>query len=106
MANKRLQIENLDNLQDLTIEEVSSLQGSLRLIDEYKGDFVVDDGNGPVIEPPPGGPGEPMLPDYPLPPVKKGRRPRPCSIKPYYPIKPPICSPEPYKEIPWCPVIL
>ena len=82
MANKRMKIENLDNLEELNTEEVFSIQGGLSVefpiedISIEKVDISIEDKLIYPVEP---GPIEPYpLPCYPYP------RPYPCSP---YPIK-------------------
>ncbi|MEO0457957.1 MAG: hypothetical protein AAF152_15440 [Cyanobacteria bacterium P01_A01_bin.114] len=97
MESNRLIIRNLDNLQELTPEEVSTIQGSLSIA--Y--------------------PEEPLpeVPDQPSPkgrvwyPYPRPKRPKYPSPRPYpqpYPIPSIPCSPYPRKDgrLPWCAVIL
>jgi hypothetical protein len=92
MTNKRLIIENLDNLQELNHEEFSAIQGGLTLVDGYDIKLPIEER---LIYP---GPNQPVE-LYPLP-----EQP----IKPYYPLPYIPCSPYPTKEgkLPWCAVIL
>ncbi|MEM9088564.1 MAG: hypothetical protein AAGC93_07445 [Cyanobacteria bacterium P01_F01_bin.53] len=91
MKKHRLIIQNLDNLQALSLEEISSVRGSLSIA---------------YPEPAPQPPKDRVyFPDRPHPKWPKHPSPRP---KPYprpYPIP---CSPYPTKggSLPWCAVIL
>ena len=102
MSNKRLKIENLENLQELTTEEFSSIEGGLSL--------VADPGHALPIEWEP----EPLPHPYPTPidcypkPVPK---PLPCHIKPiedpiYIDSKYPVKEDDIIIHISWCPVVL
>ncbi|WP_426589444.1 hypothetical protein [Dapis sp. BLCC M229] len=90
MTNKRLKIENLDNLEELNTEEVFSIQGGLLAdspITAEKVDISIED---KLIYPVKPGPIKP----YPLPYCRP------------YPL--PYCHPYPIKDgkLLWCPVVL
>jgi hypothetical protein len=90
MTNKRLIIENLDNLQEINPEEVFSIQGGLTLVN---GDDIK-----PSVE-------ERLI--YPAPSLPVELYPRPDQpSKPYYPLPNYPCSLKPYGPLPWCAVIL
>ncbi|MEM8807461.1 MAG: hypothetical protein AAGF01_15695 [Cyanobacteria bacterium P01_G01_bin.38] len=96
MENNRLIIKNLDNLQALTPEEVSTIQGSLSIAHP-----------GPLPEVP----DEPSPRDriyYPYPRPRHPKRPYPQPSPHPYPIPSIPCSPYPIKDgyLPWCAVIL
>ncbi len=96
MTNKRLIIENLDNLEELNTEEVFSIQGGL-LVDypviEEKLDISIAEKVDFSIK-------DKLI--YPVKPIKP--YPLPCYP---YPL-PPVCSPYPTKggNLPWCAVVL
>ena len=87
MANKRLKIENLDNLQELNAEEVSLLQGGEAELKALE----------PSVEP------ERLIyvdPDNPKPYY-------PLPVWPPYPCKPyPIKSKDGIALLHWCPIAL
>ncbi|NES06104.1 MAG: hypothetical protein F6K22_26825 [Okeania sp. SIO2F4] len=95
MTNKRLKIENLDNLEELNTEEVFSIQGGLSVefpiedISIEKVDISIKEKLIYPVEP---GPIKP----YPLPYCRP------------YPL--PYCRPYPTKggklQLPWCAVVL
>ena len=90
MVNKRLKIENLDNLQELTTEGVSSIQGGLSIA-----------GPEPYPTTPKPWPRPKPMPDWPK---------HDYWTKPYqpYPLPHPPCTYYPTKDgkLPWCAVIL
>lgn len=102
MKKKSLVIENLDSLQDLTLEDVSVIAGALSL-DSAESMIAI--------------PEKPMLPDRPIDrprpkPIDKicypGRPPRPkYPPKPHPEVYPLPCNPFPTNGyLPWCAVIL
>ena len=99
MANKCLKIKNLDNLQELSTEGVSSIEGGLSLVQES--DLRIAPVEALPQEKPHPVTFYPTKPFYPT-------RPLPEPIKPYYPLPYYPCSPYPIKEgkLPWCAVIL
>ncbi len=93
MTNKRMKIENLDNLEELNTEEVFSIQGgfladsSIEDISIEKVDISIEDKLIYPVEPVP-------IKPYPLPYCRP------------YPL--PYCHPYPIKDekLLWCPVVL
>ncbi|MDJ0796776.1 MAG: hypothetical protein QNJ51_08040 [Calothrix sp. MO_167.B12] len=77
MSNKRLKIENLENLQELNGEEVFSIQGGLSLAAEVQVESIETDQLIYVD------PEKPVYKPHPWPPY-----PYPCY--PHYPVKPQI----------------
>ncbi len=101
MTNKRLTIENLDNLEELNTDEVFSIEGGLLIDSSIKAekvdisipekvDISIEDKLIYPVEP---GPIKPFKP-YPLPYCRP------------YPL--PYCHPYPTKggNLPWCAVVL
>ncbi|MBT9314435.1 hypothetical protein [Leptothoe spongobia] len=110
MVNKRFKIENLDNLEDLTSEELSLIQGGMTIAvaepqagpTEAKADSVELQAEELIAYPLPLPP-QPIPYPLPIPCYHGGHRPYP---KPKY--IPCVCSPYPTKDgdLPWCAVIL
>ncbi len=108
MANKRLAIENLDNLQELNAEEVFSIQGGLSLVGESGEAFSVESEKLIYLDPdlP-----VPNLPDLPYDPYLLSERPK-CDRNPFVEIgqkdeialrvHPDLLR----RSLHWCPVIL
>ena len=98
MANKRLKIENLDNLQELNAEEVFSIQGGLS---EENPELKVSELSVESKRL--------IYPDFPAPLPDKPDFPYPLPDRPTRPNLPlPCipCSPYPDGKLPWCAVIL
>ncbi|NEP19270.1 MAG: hypothetical protein F6J97_20635 [Leptolyngbya sp. SIO4C1] len=97
---QRLAINNLENLQPLTAEDLIAIQGSLSLIDEP----IAVEADQPDNQPPEAPTSEALF--YPLPPYPPKPVPHPKPYEPWPPYYP--CSPFPTKDgrLPWCAVIL
>ena len=93
MANKRLKIKNLDNLQELSTDGVSSIEGGLSLVQES--DLRIASIESSHQEK-----------SYPL--AFYPTRPLPEPTKTYYPLPYYPCSLYPIEDgkLPWCAVIL
>ncbi len=101
MTNNRLKIENLDNLQDLTSDQLQVIEGGMTVAEAAPVELEAE---ARIAHPFPTKPIPLPYPrPYPIPCYPGGGRPHPKLIS-----RKCICTPYPTKDskLPWCAVIL